>query len=628
LKRALVLTLVALVLFIGVQGASAANTLPNLVVAQISPSTDSETGIFPQVNQTFYMYVVVVNSGGTGVSAPFGLMVNLTVAEYGGPERNITFGLHYLHGLDAGQSSEYVQYSGAGSSDPRLFGPIVVPRPSNLTVIATVNPSHVVAESNYSDNTLKSTFAVGELFPSTTVLTSNRIWQEKEPVSFQYSSQYSSGTYDNRLQVRASESGGAVAIQSDASHIMLYKNGTKVLDVQYSQSDFPNAAISRAGTYLAIETQTNLSVYDIKGKNASLIYSTKLGKSELDFDQVAVSNDGLVAVAYFGNTNTTTPLSNYSFGYVKVIDGGKGKVLWEANLDRYFPLAGQYLTTSARSLDFDNADDLLIGVSVGFWTDAFPVSRTYDLNPWLYLFDSEGRVTWRGFLNFYVNTASISGDGGSVVAGTGDGYVHFFRRTTNATHEWFEGFALSSAKSSLFSSYLPVAVSPEGDCVAISDTANVYLLDPYGSPLFKIPLPQVTSLALGGGVLVAGTLGGTVTVSLWGPVDEAITQGQNAINVARAGGRNVTDAQSRLTSALSSKQAGHWLQAYSEALRSISSAQQAPMVMTEVSATSVAANTISSPAGNLEISGILPLVGVIVIVAVAVVVLLLWKKRR
>jgi len=590
---------------------------PNLTVAEIYPTWNEQasTPILPGSKEQFRIYVLVTNSGGY---EPRNATLNLKVSWQGANAQGPT---EYQDSVDVKSGSDAFAY----------FGPFVADSPTNMTVLATINPNRTIQESDYSDNGMSATFHVGKLFPTVSLLSAGTLWHENETPSFYYTSSVSSsGNYENRLHVTMSRNGEIVAVRSDSGHISLYKNGTLIYDLQ--STTFSDSALSDSGKYFAVKTDS-IKLFDVdqlamgnKAPLASVSGMTKLGM--LSFWRVAVSDNGTLAIAGFAN-------SILSFGILKVIgdpqrfqDFGTG-VSWGKVFDGDSPHFGPNFYYLIESLSFDDTGQLLVGLSGFFVGNPHSLSRLYGPNPWLYLLDSLGNVVWTGNVSSRVSEDSaISSDGKALLTATDDGRIHYFDRSTNTNFSFFLGFN-TGPKGSIGTSNSQFAISPTGDYLAVADSSSIYILDATGAPLFMFPMSNVTSLALGGGYLVAGRLGGAEEISLWQPVDQAIVEAQSLINQALGAGANVTQAASILASAQEQRREGEWYKAYSYAESSIITANQALASRTLFATATTSSLTLPSgpPAELLPIAVILP-IGIAVVILVAVTLLITVRRKR
>jgi hypothetical protein len=618
------LIILVLILFTSCEAyvSGATQTLPNLTVAEIYPTWNEQasTPILPGLKEQFRIYVLVTNSGGEEArNAALDLKVSWGGANAQGPTE-------YQHSVDVESVSDAVAY----------FGPFVADSPTNMTVLATINPNRTIQESDYSDNSMTATFHVGKLFPTASLLSAGTLWHENETPSFYYTDPYGfdSGNYDNRLHVTMSRNGEIVAVRSDSGHISLYKNGTMIYDLQSAVSS--DSALSNSGKYFAVLTgpiELSIELFDVeqlalsnKAPLASVSGVTKLGMDY--FNTIAVSDNGTLAIAGFSSIS--------SYGTLKVIGDpqkfqnfGAG-VSWGKVFDGDFPHFGPNFYYLIESVSFDDTGQLVVGLT-GFYVGNPnpPLSRLYGPNPWLYLLDSFGNVVWTGNVSSRVSgDSAISSDGKALLTATEDGGIDYFDRSANTRFSLFLGFN-TGPMGRIWSWSSPIAISPGGDYLAVADSSSIYILDTTGAPLFMFPMSNVTSLALGGGYLVAGRLGGAEEISLWQPVDQAIVEAQSTINQALGAGTNVTQAESILASAQEQRRDGEWYKAYAYAESSIIVANQALASRTVVAPTATSSSTL--PSGPLPavfpIAVILP-IGIAVVILVAVTLLLSVRRKH
>jgi hypothetical protein len=608
---------------------SASAQLPNLAVVEIKLAKNpnwSYLTVLPQVDEKFYVYVGVVNFG-DWAAKNFSLTARMSLSE-----NETTSLLRYqFKELDAGVVS-YEAY----------WGPFVVHMPSNLTVVATVNGNHTIAESNYSDNTLTSTFVIGELFPNIQEIPAVAVWNDTQPQTF--SAPTFSGTSEtsetdrNMLHVVSSRTGDVIAYSSDAGTIKAFRNGTMILHLQIPPDQFPGISLSLSGKFLAISKWTEIDVYDTsllssKGEANPVfsIQSNKLGLSNVYLS--AVSDDGLLAVAGFFTNPQNNILGHIAANGLRMVNMTSGQVLWSKNLDNLLDL-GPDVTGYSNSLMFDAQDELLVGQTVSLWTSSFAESKFYEPNLWLYIINSGGNVVWSKLRDNYVYSSFISADGSSIVvantnyADTFTGWLSFYGRFTNKTFSLYVGNNVETG-SGLWIVSVPLAISPEGDYIAIADRTNVYLLDTSGSPMFRIDAANTTSLALAGGYLQIGGIGKAMGVGLWGPVDREISSAQSTIITAKGNGANVSEAQGMLSQAISARASHYWYQAYSLARGAVAAAQQAPLVTTSVTqtVTPTTGSSISS-VGSTSFLTTEAVIGVAVAVVAVIGILVVLSKRK
>jgi hypothetical protein len=616
MTRVLVVAAIVLILLCGTcqscisKVVAVASELPDLAVVEIFPSFGPKwlpmVPILPRVGEPFYLYFAVTNSADKEAT---NFAIDLRTSLQGEANRQQT-SRNTLDRLDRGY--KYINW-----------GPFVVDRPSNLTVFAEVNADRTIAESDYSDNTMTTTFPVGELFPRATLISGNFVWKQPENKSFSAFSY----TFDNGLHVATSSTGEVIATRSDAKHVVLWKNGASIYEVQFSPEDsVVGAILSPSGRYFATATFDALSVFDVEklgsGNKTPLL---SIGSKELGLVGLvglAISDVGTIAVAGSGTVGKEKWRPS-DFSVLVTVDS-QGKKLWSRNFDEDLQALGPNFGSWIHSISFDSAGQLLVGVGTAY-TD---VPLLHELNPWLYLFDSSGNVLWRRYLNSPVSQegAFVSSDGASVVAATEAGRVYYFNRVANVSYDIFVGYNIELKRSRYSLTFTP-AVSPEGDCVAVADPANIYVLGPNLAPLFRIAVSNVTSLALGGGYVVAGRIGEAAAISLWDLVDKTIAQARGAIDAARGRSANVTEAQALYDLALSYRTTGHWYQAYSGALKSLTSAEEAPTLRQLISTTS-ALSTISSLHLETPPVGIILPATLLVIALAAIALVFFIRKKR
>jgi len=398
-------------------------SLPNLAVVTIFPSYGPKwlrfAPILPRVGEPFFVNVVVINSG-DAAALNFDLQVrilwglNESVSNVGDRFDRLARGFSYFY-----------------------YGPYTVPSLSNVTITVTVNSNRTVLESDYGDNSLTSTFAVGELFPSTKILPKDRVlWEQSEVPTFR-NMKYE---FDNRLHVVMSKDGDVVAFLTDSAHVSLFKNGSRVYEAQLSPVDSPKIGLSLSGRYFALGTYDDVRVFDVNkllsgNSDAAAIF--RVTKEELRtvlFSQVAVSDAAMLAIEGAVTCCTdSVPAGLNRLSVVVVIDTASKRVLWRKDFAVEFPPLGHDAYTSLiHALSFDESSRLLVGL----WGDIFP--GLHELNPWLYLFDSSGKLVWKREFNSPIaeDGAFISANGLAVVAAmdTEDGRVYYINRDTNFTY--------------------------------------------------------------------------------------------------------------------------------------------------------------------------------------------------
>lgn len=597
--------------------------LPNLAISfiepvQTLPSTTSlppgsVTPFLPRVGEKFYVIVGVANLG-SWPAKNFPLDVDM---KWGVNQTTVSLN----HDFDSLAS---------GDVDSAHWGPFISPSQSNLTITSTVNGNHTITESNYSDNTLTLTFVVGTLFSLVQTIPADIVWNESQPQTFHYSSQYGSGTYGNRLYVMSSEAGEVVGYASDAGDVALYRNGTRILDLHLQTGYSLEPSLSPSGRFFAVGTWNNgVSVYDTTNVT-NPIFSVNVSGLDLStgVTQIAISDIGLLAVAGYPKHPTSQSFSAIlSTNALRLVNITSGRIISEVNLDKLMGL-GPDLSGQVDSLAFNIGNELLVGDSWKAYDSSFVVSSLLEPIPWLYMINLNGTIVWSRNLNTGIDQAFTSSDGKSIIAATQSGSVNFYARNLNTNFSLYEGYIPATA-GQVWTSHIPMAISPEGDYMAVADRSNVYLLDTSGSPLFRVSFPNASSLALGGGNLAIGTTGGALKVSLWGPVDAQINAAQDAITQAKAGGADISAAQLILSQATSARSELYWYQAYSAGVRALAAAKQAPPTVTSISQTvaSTATSQIGVAPPTIALSTEIA-IGIAVGVAVMVGIVVVLSKRK
>lgn len=601
----------------------------DLGITLIKLVNESGSTVVPRLGEPFRILVMVTNSGNTSAAA-FTLRVNATVSN---SNQNFSFS-HSFALFNVGTTRQ-------------MFGPINVTvtgsTSANLTVTASVNVERSPQELDFSNNVLVQSFPIGDFFPNANRLDAPPLLEmsDQQTLTTKYD------TYSNGLHVSLSSDGNVVALRSDAWHVVVYRNGSRVLDANLTSGDLEDFQLSRNGKYIAVTTYHAFYVLNVSSFQAGSITKTNdLAEVALSsgfdadlqmrgFSRVAISDDGKLAL---GGTPSSQGKINYisqiDVQFIQVLDWRSKTSLWTIDLFKENAPWTQGIWVWVESLSFDRNDNLLVTLRFLGWdgTTSMPVA-VHRTNPWLYLIDPGGKTIWRGYLNVPPTLISISDDGNTIMVGsTEDGFMRVISRapTGSNTSLYIGTNARSDEKP--YSSQMAVALAPEGDYYALADPANIYLLTVQGKPIFKFGFPYATSLALGGGYLVAGHVGGAEVFSLWDPVDKSINQATSIINTAPVG-VDMSEAKASLNSALSLRQHGLWYQSYEEALRTTTLAdsliaEAATRTTTTVSSSTLTQSSFSTSGQPLNLSSQTMILSIVTVFAVLAVVLYARTKRK
>jgi hypothetical protein len=449
------------------------------------------------------------------------------------------------------------------------------------------------------------------------------------------------GTYSNGLHASMSSDGNVIALRSDAGHISVYRNGSRVLNANLTSEDLYDFQLSRNGRYLAAIAYHEFYVLNVSSLEAGSITKTNdFGAVALSsgsdanlqmngFSRVGISDDGKVAL---GGTPSSQGkidrISQLDVQFIQVLDWRSKTSLWTIDLFKQNAPWTPSMWVWVGALSFDRNDNLLVSLRFLGWegtATSMPVAL-YSTNPWLYLIDPGGKTIWRGFLNVPPSQISLSNDGNTIVVGsTEDGVMRIISRAPAGSNRTLYVGTNVRSNQTLYSSQMALALAPEGDYYAIADSANIYLMTTQSKPIFKFAFPYAISLALGGGYLAVGRVGGAEVFSLWDPVNKSIDEATSIINSAPAAA-DMSQAAGSLDSALSLRHQGLWYQSYQEALSTIALANSliasaATQTLTTASSTTLTQFTSTTSGQPLTLSSetvIVSIAGVLVVIGVVV----------
>lgn len=584
----------------------------NLIINRVFAAQGPGDPVLPGINETFYVYEWIANTGDQDAKNFTAVLDATWQGVAGSNPQDMT--IHY-NSLSAGQIN-----------DSGRWGPFRSPQPANLTLTVQLNPDHAVSETSYSDNVLTVRIPIGDLFNVGNALTVQPLWSVSENQTFT-----PAGTsIPNFVYGALSRDGKIALVRTDSGHLRVLNNGKVVFDLQIGLDNGFSPSLSPSGRYVALGFYYKVQVYDLNKSASSPVFSSAV--SQLNMTLViltAISDRGVLALAGGKSTGGNALLS---FGSLTEVDTTTGKVLWSENFDKDLLNLGQgqYYTNWIASLAFDGAGDLVVGVRDGFSSpDHFSPATLYEPHPWLYLFHPDGSVAWKSDLPSSVvgGMSAVSTNGNSIMVGTYSGLFYFFDIHQNLNLTLYHGLGVESGQK-YWNYPVQFAVSPEGNCVVISDSRNVYVLNASGTPLIKIPVANVTGLSMGNGYLLVGRVGGAMMASLWGPVNDTISAASAAIDSAKSKGADVARAEGLLTQAQSAQLEGDWFQAYNAATQAITAAQEATASVTQTTSTSLSTSSSSVGISQQPIpSGLVAAIALVVVFG-AVVAFVFFKRRR
>jgi hypothetical protein len=604
----------------------------DLGVTLIRLINESGSTIVPRLGEPFRILVVVTNSGNSS-AANFNLDATATVSN---SLQNFNF------------SESFGLFPVGTSRVGQVFGPVNVTIPgstsTNLTVTASVNAKRTIPELNYSNNVLVESFPVGDLFPNANEMNAFSI----RVISDQQTLTTKSGTYSNGVHVSMSSDGRVIALRSDAKHISVYQNGSRVFSANLTSSDLSDFQMSRNGRYLAVTTYDNFYVLNVTSLQGESITTAKdlaevamLSGSASDlqmssFAAVGIADDGRLALGGSPSQGKVSSIFEIDIQFIQVLDWRTSAKLWTIDLFKRNAPWTQELLVQIGSLNFDRSDNLLVGldlllISVSGGSSLWPVAM-YDRNPWLYMLDPSGSVIWRCLLNVPPSLVA-SNDQQILVESTQDGYARIISRSPTGSNTSLYIGTNSRSNEKPYESHIAVALAPEGDYYALADSANIYLMTTQSKPIFKFAFPYAISLALGGGYLAVGRVGGAEVFSLWDPVNKSIDEATSIINSAPASA-DMSQAKASLDSALSLRHQGLWYQSYQEALRTIALANSViasaatQTLSTATSSSTISQSTFATSAQPLTLSSEMLIVSIVAVLVVLGVVVYVRARRK
>ena len=585
----------------------------NLIINRVFAAQGPGGPVLPGINEIFYVHAWIANTGDQDAKNFTAVLDATWQGVAGSSPQDMT--IHY-DSLSAGQIN-----------DSGRWGPFRSPQPANLTLTAQLNPDHAVSETSYSDNVLTVRIPIGDLFNVGNALTLQALWSVSESQNFT-----PAGTSIPNFVYGAVSGDGKIAlVRTDSGHLRVLNNGKVVSDLQIGLDNGFFPSLSPSGRYVALGFYYKVQVYDLNKSASSPVFSRTV--SQLNMSLViltAISDRGVLALAGSGKSTGGNDL--VSFGSLTEVDTATGKVLWSENFDKDLLNLGQgqYYTNWISSLAFDDAGDLVVGVRDAFSSpDHFSLAILHEPHAWLYLFYPDGSVAWKSDLPSSVvsGMSAVSTNGNSIMVGTYSGLFYFFDRHQNLNLTIYHGLGVESGQK-YWNYPVQFTLSPEGDCVVISDSRNIYVLNASGTPLIKFPVANVTGLSMGSGYLLVGRVGGAMMASLWGPVNDTISEASAGIDSAKSKGADVARAEGLLTQAQSAQLEGDWFQAYNAATQAITAAEEATASVTQTTSTSLSTSSSSVGISQQPIpSGLVAAIALVVVLG-AVVAFVFLRRRR